>query len=712
MTTPSPIPQPYLHELVTCVHAPTVALSGVDGQIRAGGTQGAFRHDSRVLSELVVDVDGQEPVAVGYDEPAAGTARFTSVVRHLGDPTADPTVRIERERYVDSDGMRERVALLNTSRGTISATVRVSVAVDFAAMDAVKHGEVTAGSEPDVSAPDTIGWTGRRARSTLRTTQPPQRRVEPGGRVRLTWQVTLPAHTTWAVDLVVSATSLEVDPAQTFLPAVGSGWLPVTATGPRDLVRLLERGVADLGALMLADPQSPKDTFAAAGSPWFLTLFGRDSLWTARLTLSLGTDLARGTLHALARRQGTRHDPETAEAPGKIPHEVRCLPQHIVEDKLVYFGTVDATALWVCLLHDAWRWGMPSTEVAELLDPLQAALRWLVEDADADGDGFLEYLDQTGHGLANQGWKDSGDSIQFPDGSIADPPIALSEAQAYAYEAAMCGATLLEAFSRPGADEVRRWGTRLRERFREAFWVSDSRGRFPAIALDGAKRPVDVATSNLGHLLGTGLLTRHEASLVAARLSEPDLDCGFGLRTLSADAAGYNPLSYHGGSVWPHDTAIAVCGLSREGHNQVAASLAAGLLRAAPTFAHRLPELYAGTDARTRLAPLAYPASCRPQAWSAAAVVAVLQAALGLSADVPGGRLTVQPRADFAEFFPLAVSGLQVAGAPLDIAVDAAGHAEVRTTAAVDLDIQPAGVHPRVPRARSRAAESAVPDPD
>ena len=222
---------------------------------------------------------------------------------------------------------------------------------------------------------------------------------------------------------------------------------------------------------------------------------------------------------------------------------------------------------------------MAPDDVASLLDPLEAALGWLVGDADSDGDGFIEYLDLSRRGLANQGWKDSGDSIQFSDGTIAEPPIALSEAQAYAYEAAISGAQLLDAFGRTGAADLGDWAMRLRERFREAFWVSDGRGRFPAIALDGSKKPVATAASNPGRLFATGLLEPDEAADVAARLGEPDLDCGYGLRTMSADAAGFNPLGYHTGSVWPHDTGIAISGLAATGHARVAASLAAGLLR-------------------------------------------------------------------------------------------------------------------------------------
>lgn len=696
---PSPIPQPFLHELVTCVHAPTVVLSDPDGQIRSGGVHGAFRHDRRVVSELVVDVDGLEPVAVGSRLAGADTARFVAVVRHLGDPGADPTVRLERSRTTRGDGFDEELVLVNSSRQDIEARVRLRVAVDLSAMDTVKHGETTDPVPPAQLAGETVTWADARTRVRLRAEHGAA--VDVGdGTVELSWPVTVPSRGRWSAGLSVTATSLRADPASAFAAATTAdhGTAPVTLTGPAELDQLLRQGLADLSALTLADPLQPGDVFAAAGSPWFLTLFGRDSLWAARFALPLGTELARGTLRALARRQGTRHHPDTGEAPGKIPHEVRYLPQRATGGHPVYFGTVDATALWVCLLHDAWRWGLPAADVADLLDPLQAALRWLVEDADSDGDGFLEYLDHAGGGLANQGWKDSGDSIQFPDGTIAAPPIALCEAQAYAHHAAICGADLLEAFDRPGADRIRDWAAALRTRFRDSFWVEDARGRFPAIALEGAKRPVDVATSNLGHLLGTGLLTPAEVAAVAARLSEPDLDCGHGLRTLSADAAGFNPLGYHVGTVWPHDTAIAVHGLVREGHAVTAESLAAGLLRAAPRFEYRLPELYAGTGARAGEAPLAYPAACRPQAWSAAAAVALLQACLGLEADVPSGLLTVRP--GFRSWLPLRVTGLRLAGHPLSVSVDRNGEVQVETTAPVRVRLPVATPSEHVPRPR------------
>ncbi len=424
------------------------------------------------------------------------------------------------------------------------------------------------------------------------------------------------------------------------------------AGDPR-LAPLLERSLGDAAALRMATSQAPGDVFLAAGAPWFFTLFGRDSIWAARLLLPFGWRLAAGTLRALAAFQGRTPDPVTAEAPGKIPHELRAPGRPVPAREgtsghtggpPLYYGTIDATPLWICLLHDAWRWGMPADQVRALLPNLRAALVCLRDYSDADGDGFLEYLDESGHGLANQGWKDSGDSIRSATGRLAAPPVALCEVQGYACEAARHGADLLDAFGEPGAAEWRDWAGRLAGAFRGAFWVDGPAGRYPALALDAAKQPVDSLTSNIGHLLGTGLLTAGEEDLVARQLAGPDLASGFGLRTMSATAGGYSPLSYHCGSVWTHDTAIVIRGLARAGHGREAAALADGLLAAAASFGWRLPELFSG-EARSRQPwPSPYPASCRPQAWAAAAAGALVQALLGLEADVPAGTVRVCPR--------------------------------------------------------------------
>ena len=443
---PAPVEQPFLHDLVTCMKAPTIVLSGTDGQIRSGGVQGVLCYDRRVLSELVVQVDGHEPVRVGHSLDEADDARFVGIVRHLGNRGADPTVRLERQRRARVDGVDEHLRLVNLARGPIVVTISVRAAVDLAGVIDVKHGVVVPNLQPGPTADGGLTWADDQTRVTLRASADPTI-AGPG----FTWEVEIPGRTAWDADLALQVTTLSPMP-HTFRPtANGLGWDAVSVEGPADLARVVRRCLGDAQALALADPQAPDDVFVAGGSPWFLTLFGRDSLWAAQLTLPLGTDLARGTLRTLARRQGTRDDRETSEAPGKILHEVR---NHLAGSTLppVYFGTVDATALWVCVLHDAWRWGMAPEDVEALLDPMEAALAWLVDRADSDGDGFLEYVDLSGHGLANQGWKDSGDSIQFSDGALARPPISLSEVQGYAYEAANSGAVLLEAFGRSGGD--------------------------------------------------------------------------------------------------------------------------------------------------------------------------------------------------------------------------------------------------------------------
>jgi len=406
--------------------------------------------------------------------------------------------------------------------------------------------------------------------------------------------------------------------------------------------------LALLYAAIVSSAYSPgRRLFLAAGAPWFFTLFWRDSIWAARIMLPLGTELAAWTLRTLAARQGTTTDAESCEQPGKILHEVRrdargsrgggwTLPP-------LYYGTIDATPLWVCLLHDAWRWGMPAEEVEALLPAMERALAWMSEYGDADGDGFLEYLDLTGRGLANQGWKDSGDSVQWQDGSLATGPIALCEVQAYAHEAAVSGAALLEAFGRPGAHQWRQWAAQLADRFRAQFWVADAEGSYPAIALDADKRPVDTLTSNIGHLLGTGLLDAEEEARVARRLGSSQMDSGYGLRTMSTDSGGYWPLRYHGGSVWTHDTAIAIAGLTRSGHTDVAAGLVEGLLAAGSERGYRLPELHSG-DARGSVPGVVpYPAACPVQTWPAASSALILSSILGVQADVPAGTLQVRP---------------------------------------------------------------------
>lgn len=660
--------QPALHELVTVLAAPTTVLSDAAGQIAASGAQGAFTADLRVLSQAQLTVNGQSPEPVTFAMHSAAEVEFVSLLRRLGDRIPDPTVWLRRRRTARPDGVVESLVLSNVSGTDVAAAVAMSVATDMAPIDRVKTGTVDQRDAVPFQLED--GGPLATARAVTVRLSALQADVEiDSGAIVLSWDVTIPARGEvqlgWSL-LVTDDGAVLGPPTRLEFSA------PRVTADDRRLPMVVERSVGDLVGLAAALAGEQDDTFFSAGSPWYLTLFGRDSLWSARMTLPLGTGVAAGTLRVLGRRQGTTVDPDSAEEPGKILHELRrgTVDLHDIHLPPVYFGSIDATPLWICLLRDAWRWGMDPAEVDRLLDTAVLALEWLATHGDPDGDGFLEYLDSSGRGLTNQGWKDSGDSIRFVDGSIADGPVALAEVQGYAFEAALAGAELLDAFGRPGADRWRSYAGALAENFRRHFWLSDSLGAFPALALDGAKRQVDSPASNMGHLLGTGLLNHQEAAAIAGRLVHPSMSSGFGLRTISAAAGGYSPLSYHCGSVWPHDTAIAVHGLLREGFPADAATLAHGLLAAAATFDGRLPELYGGFDSVDVPVPVPYPASCRPQAWSAGAAVVMLQAFLGLEVDIPAATVSLHPSAAVGAF---AVDGLTIGGQPWQVAVDSAG---------------------------------------
>jgi hypothetical protein len=675
----SALDQPWLQDLVTVLSAPTVVLSEPSGQVRDGvNAQGALHADLRVLSRAVLTVGGTEPETIaaglGHGPDGARSAWFVAVPRVLGDDDlVDPTVRVERDRAVAPGEVSERIRLVSFADAGVDTELTLSVAADLAGLSQIKAAR--AGQPvPLRPVPGGLSWGDGDLTVTLAAPgaeiavgPPAEDRVANGAVTNgaaadgatLRWPVRLDGRGSIEVGWRLTVS----DRGAAVIAAPGGAPWPVrvTADDPR-LAELTDRSLSDAAALRMALPGRPDDVFLAAGAPWYFTLFGRDSIWAARLLLPFGWQLAAGTLRTLAAFQGSKLDPETAEAPGKIPHELR-------RGGSLYYGTIDATPLWICLLRDAWRWGMPAAQVRALLPALRAALECISRYGDSDGDGLLEYIDASGHGLSNQGWKDSGDSIRFADGRIAEPPVALCEVQGYAYEAAIAGAELLSAFGEPGAAGWRDWASRLAAAFRASFWLP---GGYPALALDAAKQPVDSLTSNIGHLLGTGLLSPAEEALVAGRLAGPDMDSGFGLRTMSARDGGYNPLSYHCGSVWSHDTAIVIRGLFLSGHGGAAARLADGLLRAAAAFEWRVPELFSGEDR----GPVPYPAACRPQAWSAAAAGALAQALLGLDVDVPAGLVRMAPPdvALGAAGRRLRVDGLVAGGETFSAGIDEAGH--------------------------------------
>ena len=663
MSTNPQARQPWMHDMKPLVYAPTQLWADPDGGVDAtmphAGTAsiaGLYHGDTRIVSAIRTTVDGEAPVSVAWRTRGKGASTTMMIVRNIDGPTVDPQVRVEERRDLTSDTLVEHCTVTSALDRDITIRLAITLRFDMATMQEVKGGAPSAAAldgriavvidDAPIDGMRTVrvtdGKTAALVSATATAGTSPYVAVD-GLDCTFIWNLTIPARGTATVGLhiAVDASGNVVRAATSTCPW---GDVHIHAADSR-VADWANTSLRDLDGLRMAIPALPDDEFLAAGAPWFFTLFGRDSLWAARFLLPLTTRIAMGTLRTLAHYQATASDPATNADPGKIMHELRA--EQLVQTGAfddgtslppLYYGTIDATPLWIILLAETARWGASDDEIRALIPNLEAALAWLRDWGDCDGDGFLEYIDRTGRGLSNQGWKDSGDSVRWNDGTIARGPIALCEVQGYAYQAAMLGADLLERYGRPGADEWRTWAARLKARFNEAFWVDDGHGRYPAIALDADKRPVDSLTSNIGHLLGTGILDEDGVRDVVARLTGDDMLSGYGVRTMSTLTGGYSPLSYHCGSVWAHDSAVVMNGLRAEGYEAEALLVAEGLVRAAASFGYQIPELYAGDafDAGSASAdsgPAPYPAACHPQAWSAASSVAVLSLLLGLTPD-------------------------------------------------------------------------------
>ncbi len=619
--------QPYVHHLVPVLGAPIQAWSLADGQAPAGGAIGVYCGDDLAVAGFILEVPSHDVDPVAH-ESAGGRAVFRWLLRTPKEGI-DPVVSLTRARTVVDGALEERLVLESAAAHPVRVRMRLRLDCSIAGLHDVKGGQTlrSPAERPDAASPS---WHWRDADTVARLSTDGALcdgpfgawwdvEVAPGERVERGWRLEL------RDDAFPFAA-----PARRRTPALE------TAALPRRCRRLLDVCGADLAALQLVEREHPERQFCAAGAPWFFTLFGRDSLITALFLARACPELGWSTLHTLAARQGTRTDLTTAEEPGKILHEVRRADNDLHDGSTVlpsvYFGTVDATLLWIMLLDElAGLTPEPAAPVAALLDPLLGTVTWLLDHADADGDGLIEYLDRSGSGLANQGWKDSGDSIRFADGTIAEGPIRLVEVQGYAFAAARAAARLLRAHGR--TDDERALAARLDARaddvarsVREHYWLEDARGPYLALALDGEHRPVSGVASNMGHLLGTGILTADEERLVVDRLMDRTMWTGFGIRTMSSDNGAYWPLRYHVGSVWTHDTAWIVAGLRRAGFDDEAARVASGLLDAAETMGFRPPELFGGAPSEQVDPPMPYPASCRPQAWAAASAFVIAEA--------------------------------------------------------------------------------------
>ncbi|MBW0090855.1 amylo-alpha-1,6-glucosidase [Pseudonocardia sp. KRD-184] len=677
--------------VVTLVEGASFCLCTPGGDLTGAGPHGVFFRDTRILSRFDLRVDGEfpEPLAAMTPEPYRGTFLGRST-RRTG--RTDSNLLVQRDRRV-GNGLREDIVIGNPAGEPAACTVTVAVDADFADLFEVKEGRVQARGERSAQGQGERLVLDQRWRDTHRGAVV----LAPGGSVdavpglahsagSIRYEVVVPARGRWTASLLVQPVvdgdavepSFPLDrPVRESLPARRlQRWqetTPIATTGHDGLQRVLRRSQEDLGALRIFDPVDPSLAAVAAGAPWFMALFGRDSLLTAYMALPVDRSLALGTLRTLARHQGRRTDPLTEEEPGRILHEVRLG----VESGLslgggsTYYGTVDATPLFVVLLGELARWGADPRQVAELLPHADRALEWIRTHGDRNGDGFVEYRRATDRGLVNQGWKDSWDGITSADGRPAEAPIALCEVQGYVYDAYRTRAELARTV---GDEEVARgWDDRaaaLKEAFNERFWLPD-RGWF-ALALDRDGRPVDACASNMGHCLWSGVVDEDKARAVADHLLSPAMFSGWGVRTLSRDMGAYDPVSYHNGSVWPHDNALVVAGLLRYGFVHEAQRVAEALLEAAQHFGGRLPELFCGFDRDEYPEPVPYPTSCSPQAWAAAAPIQLVRTLLRFDPRLPRGELWVDPVLPSA-FTPLRVEGVALGGTRIDLAVSADG---------------------------------------
>lgn len=618
--------QPFLHRLVCLPKAPLQWWSTPEGEASGRGVEGIYCGDDRVIAGLTLAVTSHEAEPIGQVVEGS-RGRFTTVLRTASEGV-DPLLTLTRHRQTRGQEVSERIEVASAASQAQRVEFSVSLRLDATAIESVKVGlDSVASAEPPSASDGGWVWHWRDASTLARLVSDSASILAGSDEVTLSWDVAVEPG-----EIVAVEWRLELSDADAkFVAADVEFALPdVSDTSLR---RLLEASAADLQGLALAERDDPSRYFLAAGAPWFFTLFGRDSLIAAMMAAEAAPQLALATLRTLAARQGVKTDVNSAEQPGKILHEVRRVALDLHDNATVlppeYYGTIDATPLWLLLADRLVELGR-GNDVSALMDHVIAALGWLRDHADADSDGFLEYFDESGHGLANQGWKDSGDSIRFADGAIAEGPIVLVEVQGYAAAAAQAGARILARFGRSDEerDSSREWESyaeAMAGRIREHFWLEDEEGPYLAIALDKDKQPVTGVSSNMGHLLGLGVLSPEEERSVVARLVSPSMASGFGIRTMSTTNGAYWPLRYHVGSVWTHDTAWIIGGMARSGFLAEAGAIAQQLLRAAEAFDFRLPELFGGWSADEVTRPVPYPASCRPQAWAAASAFVIAE---------------------------------------------------------------------------------------
>ena len=632
----------------------TFFVSDRAGDTAHGDATGFFFADVRHLAEWRLLIDGQPLRVLTVHQPDYYSARIfgTLAAARVG---VNPDVSVQRDRIV-ADGLHEDVTLENNSDNIQFLHVELHFGSDFADIFEVKDGLDKASGAHIAIATDevTLAYEHDGFQRSTRFTFTEPATVSCGV---ASFDVELAPREVWNVCIDVYCTADAVERG----PRTGHGgfgllhphmalsleeWLddaPRLETDDEHLRHTYRQSLVDLAALRFRPLPDLPSSLPAAGLPWFMALFGRDSLITAYQALPFQSRLAAATLEALAAYQATEDDPFRDAEPGKILHELRrgeLVARGIVPHS-PYYGSHDSTPLFLVLLDEYERW-TGDVELVRRLEPAaRAALVWIDAWGDRDGDGFLEYQTRSPRGLGNQCWKDSPNSILFADGTMSDLPRATCEIQGYAYDAKRRAARLArEVWNDKGlSDRLDEEAATLRRRFREAFWM-EQRGHL-ALALDGSKRQVDALTSNIGHLMWSGILDSDHGSSTRTLLMSEELYTGWGVRTMSTRDCGYNPIEYHNGTVWPHDTSLVAEGLRRYGYRHDATRLVASMLDAATYFDHRLPEVFAGYPRAATSVPVEYPTASKPQAWAAGTPLLGLRTLLGL--DVVDGTLSVDP---------------------------------------------------------------------
>ncbi len=646
-------------ELVKILDGNTFVVSDARGDIEASmdDPTGLFAWDTRFLSRWVLTVDGQRLHTLSVDDLQYFQTRFF-LVPGTGTVYIDAKLSVIRTRTV-GDGFHEELAVMNHDAEPVELGIRLDVGCDFADLFEVKDALKKQGAYERRVEDGRLVLAYRRdrfSRETIVSSSEPAAIDENG----LTFLVRIGPHERWSTGLdVVTATmglaqrtertkrqrsggdrpspmERDLERWMADAPSIESDWDWLRVTYARSLV--------DLAALRFSPRSLPGQSLPAAGLPWFMTMFGRDSIFTSLQALPFTPDLAATTLRALAQRQGTRIDDFREEEPGRILHEMRFGEMTAFEERphSPYYGAADATPLFVVLLDEYERWTGDAALVRELEPSARAALDWIDAYGDRMGNGYVSYQRRNEEtGLENQCWKDSWDSIAYRDGTLPGFPRATCELQGYAYDAKVRGARLSRSIWHDDAyaEHLEREAAGLKRRFNRDFWVED--GGYYALALDADGRQVDSLTSNIGHLLWSGIAEPRKAKQCVSHLMGPRLFSGWGVRTMAEGEGRYNPIGYHVGTVWPFDCSFIAWGLRRYGYKGEAARLAAGILDAARFFLGRLPEAFGGYARAHTKYPVQYPTSCSPQAWSTGAPLLLLRTMLGLQP--AGDHLVVDP---------------------------------------------------------------------